>query len=504
MRTNVRADTTRIWGLVAYGLSGRLLLLTSLFVLMSEILTFAPAVGRIHRTLLETHILTAELAVMPFNDSREPYPPDASQDPIEVRSLKRSMLQRADALAITVKRSDLRNYYPVGIQPGASVADTKKRQRMIDLSQHATLIDTYNGLECLLRGKGRILYATAPTHIRGAQEIGVFLDETPIRAALVGYARRLIADSLLVSILTAVLVFASLYLFLVRPMRRIIQSMADFRENPEDASRILEPSAAGGEIGQAERELAAMQKDLYGFLRQKDRLAALGTAVARIQHDLRNILTTAQLTSDRLALSEDPAVKKLTPSLVAAIDRAVNLAGNTLKFVRAEENPPVRSRFALAGLIDEAADAALGLSAAAAAPGLPPPAPLAVRFVNRIAPAATVFADRDQIFRVALNLIRNAAQACALAGGQADGTVAVSAQRHGDAWQIDIEDNGPGIPQPVRDKLFQPFAPKGRNGGTGLGLAIARELVRGHGGELILVRSSAAGTVFRIRLPDGE
>lgn len=507
MRTNKRSASARLWELAAYSLSGRLLLLTAVFVLICEFLTIAPTVGRIHRSILETHVLTAELAVMPFNESNgkepgaPPAPPETgldfetadsaaapSQTPDPVQSLKRSMLQHADAIAITVKRTDFRNYYPVGALPGANIDES--RQRQIRLTERTSAATTYNGLECLFFGGRRILYVTAPTHIRGAQEIGVFLDETPVRVELIRQTRKLIADGLFVSLFSAILVFASIYLFLVRPMRRIIQSMADFREDPEDATRILVPRHSSGEIGQAEQELAAMQADLFAFLRQKTRLAALGTAVARIQHDLRNILSTALIASDRLAASEDPAVKRLAPSLVTSIDRAVRLAGNTLKFVRAEETPPVRSRFSLATLADEAAETALG-AAESAIPG--------IAFDREIPEGMDLFADREQIFRVLLNLIRNAAQA---ETGRADGCIRLTACHTGDGTQIDLEDNGPGIPPQVVEKLFHPFAVKSASGGTGLGLAIARELIRAHGGELKLHVTGPAGTVFRIELPD--
>ena len=139
------------------------------------------------------------------------------------------------------------------------------------------------------------------------------------------------------------LVFFSLYFIFVRPMRRITHAMISFRDNPEDPSRIISASKRRDEIGITERELGAMQRDIYGFLQQKARLAALGAAVAKIQHDLRNILASAQLASDRLAAVDDPVVQRLAPRLVAAIDRAVSLATNTLRYGRADEKPARRA-----------------------------------------------------------------------------------------------------------------------------------------------------------------
>jgi signal transduction histidine kinase len=288
-----------------------------------------------------------------------------------------------------------------------------------------------------------------------------------------------------ISGLTGALVFLSLYYFVVRPMRRITRAMGEFHENPEDAGRILVATRRADEIGVAERELAAMQRDLYGFLKQKARLAALGAAVARIQHDLRNILANAQLASDRLSGSEDPEVKRLAPRLMSALDRAIALATTTLKYGRAEDTPPARASFALRPLIEEAAGAAMECHGVASC-----------GFDNRVTPEWAVTADREQLFRIVLNLLRNA---CEAVGGK--GKVSVSAQTSAKGVEIDIADNGPGIPGTVREKLFQPFVSAARPGGSGLGLAIARDLARGHGGDLTLVSTGPAGTTFRITLP---
>lgn len=474
MQRPVFARFERFRQLVTNSLSGRLLVLTSLFVLTCETLILAPVIGRVHRGLLESHILSAELAVMPFT---EPEGQNLSF------GLRRLLLEHADAMAVSLTLSDRRDFFSADPPDSSSAAPMLR----INITKSSIGKDIFNGFECLFHGGNRTLYIVSGTRIRHAREIGVLVNEAPIRASLIQFTRHYIAVSLLISAISAVLVFASLYLFLVRPMRRITQSMVSFRDNPEDAGRILRPSRAGGEIGTAERELAEMQRDLYGFLHQRARLAALGASVARIQHDLRNILATAQLASDRLIVSEDPAVKKLAPSLIASIDRAVLLASNTLKFSRAAEKPPEKTYFALAVLADEAIAAALSCTRSA------PP-----HCFNHVPPVTEVHADREQMFRALLNLIRNAVEALE---GRDDGQITVSILREAGRIAIDIADNGPGLPPGARDKLFQPFALVAKAGGTGLGLAIARELMRGHGGDLLLVSTGANGTCFRIVLP---
>jgi len=296
-------------------------------------------------------------------------------------------------------------------------------------------------------------------------------------------------EALLISVATAVLVYMSLYWVVARPMARLMRSMIAFRENPEDPSRIARASGRKDEIGRAEGELAIMQGELYGFLQQKARLAALGAAVAKIQHDLRNILSSAQLASDRLAKIDDPVVQRLAPRLVASLDRAVSLASNTLRYGRADEHPPVRRVVPLAPIVDEA------IEANRAGEGIEQ----TLAFANAIERTIEIDADPEQLYRIVLNLVRNAAQALS---DRADGAIAISARRQYRQVEIDIEDNGPGIPEAVREHLFQAFSGSTRPGGSGLGLAIARDLARAHSGDVTLVSTTPTGTIFRITIPD--
>jgi signal transduction histidine kinase len=473
-----------VWGLVAHSLSGRLLLLTMLYVLASMALIFLPAMGIEERDILGDHILSAELSILPFTTPNQDWPDD----------LRQNLLRHADADEVLLRRRYQRDYFQIG-------APHSKIDRTIDLHRERLWRDTANALDCLVNGGPRTLHVIAPSQIKDASSISIILSEAPIRAELMRYARRVMLAAAFISGLTGALVFVSLYYFAVRPMRRITRAMGEFHENPEDASRIIVPSTRPDEIGTAERELAAMQRDLFGFLRQKERLAAVGAAVSRIQHDLRNILANAQLACDRVAGSGDPEVQRLTPRLMTAIDRAIALATSTLHYGRARDLPPVPVAFALQGLIDEAAAAALE--------GHP-----AVALDNLVAEDVMVRADRDQLFRAVLNLVKNAGEAveccrerCAaiavIAGPPAPlSTVTITAQCRDGVVAIDIADTGLGLPETVRAHLFQPFVSAGRPGGSGLGLAIARDLARGHGGDVVLVSTGPEGTVFRITLPE--
>ena len=271
-------------------------------------------------------------------------------------------------------------------------------------------------------------------------------------------------------------------------MMRIARSMLRFSQNPEDASRIIVPSPRRDEIGTAERELAHMQGELTQTLQQKSRLAALGLAVSKINHDLRNMLANAQLISDRLSSLSDPAVQRFAPKLIASLDRAINLADSTLKFGRAEEAPPRRELMPLRPLVEEVGD------------GLGLPREGAIDWSVDVDTSLRVDADRDQLFRVLSNLTRNAMQAIEQQDN-VGGHIRVAALREGLRVTIEISDDGPGVPEKARAHLFQAFQGSARKGGTGLGLAVAQELINAHGG-LIRLRDTSKGATFELEIPD--
>ena len=474
MPNRLRVQLGDIWKLLAHSLSGRLLLLTLLYVMVSEVTIFVPSIGRFYVSQLNQHIETAEIAILPFTE------PGSREFSMSLRS---QLLARADATVVILKRAEQHELFLVeGWTP--THADLT-----IDLGTVTAVGGMLDALDCLIHGDDRVLHVISPTRIKGAETVEVFTSEAPIRAALLEFARRLLWEALLISVATAVLVYMSLYWVVARPMARLMRSMIAFRENPEDPSRIARASGRKDEIGRAEGELAIMQGELYGFLQQKARLAALGAAVAKIQHDLRNILSSAQLASDRLAKIDDPVVQRLAPRLVASLDRAVSLASNTLRYGRADEHPPVRRVVPLAPIVDEA------IEANRAGEGIEQ----TLAFANAIERTIEIDADPEQLYRIVLNLVRNAAQALS---DRADGAIAISARRQYRQVEIDIEDNGPGIPEAVREHLFQAFSGSTRPGGSGLGLAIARDLARAHSGDVTLVSTTPTGTIFRITIPD--
>lgn len=465
------------WLVVAHSLSGRLLLLTILFVMLSVALIYFPSVARYHHQLLADRINSAQLAILPFTEA----PGEQLSD-----QLKADLLRRAGVEAVILRGGGQHELFVVGREP-------PQIEAIYDGGETDLLEQIEDVLQCLFAPPGRIIRIDSTADMSEGANIEVVADEDPIRMALFVFSTRVLALSIFISLLTSLLVFLSVYFILVRPMQRITAAMISFRDNPEDPARILQPSLRKDEIGTAERELSTLQHELYGFLQQKTRLAALGMAVAKIQHDLRNILSSAQIASDRLAASEDPVVKRVTPRLVDALDRAIALATNTLRYGRAEERTPERSRFLLAPLVDEAAASAL-------------PEGAGVTFANLVPRTLEIDADSEQLFRAVLNLLRNAREALELLpeGERREKRIFVEAARKGDAVVIEIADTGAGIPPGVRERLFRPFSGSARAGGTGLGLAIARELMQAHRGNIELLSSDQTGTRFRLAVPDRE
>jgi signal transduction histidine kinase len=324
----------------------------------------------------------------------------------------------------------------------------------------------------------------------GAQFIEVVIDELPLRQAMYRFSRNLLLVSLGIAMLTAGLVYLALHYLFVRPMRRLTANLVGFHEDPESAARIIVPSQRGDEIGVAERELSDMQRDLVSMLSQKSRLAALGLAVSKINHDLRNLLASSQLLSDQLASVPDPRVQRFAPKLMRSLERAIDFCQSTLSYGRAQEAAPDRRMILVEPVVSEVRESA-GLAADAS-----------ITWISAIERSLSIDADPDQLFRVLLNLVRNAAQALESAKGDAATLqIRITGRREGSVAIIEVSDTGPGVPAKAREHLFEAFQTSGRPGGSGLGLAIAAELVRAHGGDIHLVEGTI-GATFRISIPD--
>ncbi len=451
-----------------HSLSARLLILTAFFVMLVEVFVFVPSVARYREDWLGARLSAAHLAMLAL---------DAAPDRAVGEMLRAELLSQVGAHLVLVRRGGASL-----VLGGSDPPEVSATYRLADDDPWDLIVDA---LAVYTHGGGRTIRVLSPSPADPGIEIDLVLDEDPMRRDMLAFGMRIFLLSVVISVATAGLVYLSLQWLLVRPMRRIADSMNAFSENPEDVRHVIRPSGRRDEIGRAERQLAAMQDGLRAALTQKAHLAALGIAVAKINHDLRGMLSSALVVSDRLETSEDPEVRRLAPTLIDAIDRAVALCGQTLAYAGSGRAEARRERFQLRPVAAE-------IGATLEAPGGG-----AVAVENAIPEDCPVEGDRDQIFRILGNLCRNAAEAGAtgieLSAAAAAGSVAV-----------DVRDNGPGLAPRAREKLFQPFEGSARAGGTGLGLAISRELARAHGGDLTLVSSDRAGTHFRLSLPRDE
>jgi signal transduction histidine kinase len=453
------------------GLSARLLVLTVCFVMLSEVLIYAPSIARFRETWLEERLANAFLAILALEAT-----PDYMIDP----ELELKLLDTAGARRVALHTPEGKNLLLRGSMSSSQIVDAT-----IDLSDQMAPTLIKDAFETLVSDSNRLLRVKGQTPRAGDAWLDIVVDEAPLRQAMISYSWRILGLSIVISLVTATLIFLALQWLLIRPMRNLTQRMMDFRANPEDMSRDEAARRRSDEVGVAEREFNQMQKQIQKALKQRERLAALGTAVTKINHDLRGVLATAQLVADRLSHSDNPDVKKMAPALVRSLDRAIALCSDTLNFTRDGPSKPEYQHFSLAGLQDELGEN-LGhyLNGAKV---------LSADFAEGFA----LTADRAQLYRVIHNLAENALQMGAA-------KVELRARRNDGKVEIEVADDGPGLPPKALQNLFVPFQGSTRNGGTGLGLAIARELMRVQGGDLRLSKNEATGATFVLELPDRD
>jgi signal transduction histidine kinase len=461
-----------------HGLSGKVLLLTILFVMLGEILIFLPSIASFRLNWLKNRVAQAEIAALAV---------EAAPDQMLSEDLRTELLAGAGVLVVSLKKGDSRQL--ILRSDSYDMIDES-----FDLRETQTIPAIFDAFKALIAGNGRVIGVTDVPPNSSGEIIDVALEEAPLRAAMLRYAFNIFLLSLFLSALVAGLVFLALNQVLVKPMRRLSTNMQSFGSAPENPERIIAPSERQDEIGIAERELRAMQIELASALNQKSHLAALGLAVSKVSHDLRNMLSSAHLISDRLSMVNDPTVQKFAPKLIASLDRAISLCVQTLKYGRAEEALPRRDKFILTLLVDEVIES-IAVEASSR-----------IVLYNNVPHNLSIDADRDQLFRVLTNLVRNAAEALESRAGDGserqEGAITLKAWREGAIVTVSVTDNGPGIPEHLRERLFEAFQTAAKPGGSGLGLAIAADLVRAHGGHLWLSATGPEGTSLMMTLPD--
>jgi signal transduction histidine kinase len=454
----------------AFGLSWRILALVVAGVMTAEIAIFLPSIARFRTVYLNQLIESGTLAALAL---------DATPDNMTNEEVKRTLLDHAPVDAVVLVDPNKPKRALMNIEPKPSMP-------AFNLKEEGALMLIWDAL--------RTMANDGPLYIRVGGEsmrlpkamVWIVADELPMRIAMYAYAGRILVLSIIIALFTAFLLYLALRWLVILPLQDLSSDMVAFRRSPEEPGTERPPSNRRDEIGVVDREFRNLQRELRAFLRQKSRLAEIGAATNKINHDLRNMLSTARLLSDRLARSDDERTRSLAPTILNTIDRAARLASDAIEYVRDQPTPRL-GNVDLADLIDE-------VGVALQEQGEDNDPNLLRNWVNEVAGNLQARADRDLLYRVFVNLGRNAFEAGAT-------TVTLRARVGSDHLLVDVADNGPGLPQELADDIFRPFVSGRRAGGAGLGLAIARDLVRAHGGTIAVAETSGKGTTFQFTLP---
>ncbi len=463
-------------------LSAKLLLLTIAVVMATEVLIFVPSVASYRLTWLARHFTTGEAASLALERL------DPANVPDEMRQ---QLLELTQTEMIVIRRLGAARILASEKVPNA----VEKHVMLEEPGRRAAVRSIVDALDTMVNGGNRTIRVYGPMDKRPG-ELELVMKDKPLRDAMLTYAWNVLLISLAISLFTGMVVFLVLRWFLISPLRRMADAMLSFARDPENASNVIEPSGRDDEIGVTEVQLSSMQEQLRGTFTQQKRLADLGLAVSKINHDLRNILASASLFSDRLSTVADPTAQRLAPRLLRTIDRAADYTRSVLEYGKAGEALPKKNLVRLHSLCEEVAetlalDGGEGLESN-------------VEWVNSVPKDLEIEADPEQLFRVIVNLTRNAVQAMEGGDDSIVRRVTVEAQHKEGEVRIAVRDTGPGIPEALRETLFSAFQTMGRKGGTGLGLAIAFEIIRAHGGSIRLGELDGPGTCFEINLPQSK
>ena len=466
---SVARSERRRW-MPTLGLSWRVLSLVVVAVMTAEVLLFLPSLARFRVAYMEQLIESGTLAALAL---------DATPDNMVTDEVKRALLNNARVDAVVVVETNRAKRALLNIPPSPGM-------QTFNLMDRSALGSIWDALVAMTRDGAHYMRVGGQSMRLPNAMVWIVIDELPMRLAMYQYAGTVLALSVMVAMFTAALLWLALHWLVVRPLQNLAGDMTAFRRAPEGPVAERPPTRRQDEIGIVDREFHNLQRELRASLRQKSRLAEVGAASNKINHDLRNMLSTARLLSDRLARSDDERTRALAPTILNTIDRAARLASDALEYVRDHPTPRMEE-FDLSDLVDE-----VGVALQEAGEDRDPN--LLRDWRDEIAGECRITADRDLLYRVMVNLGRNAFDAGAT-------EVSVRARARGDLMSIDIADNGPGVPPAVASQLFRPFTTGGRASGTGLGLAIARDLVRAHGGDIALMDTSDRGSTFRFTLP---
>ena len=451
------------------------------FVMLAELVLFLPSATLFRQTYLTERAQQAGHLALAL---------DGVPDYEGSAMLSQKFMEDTDVIMVAIKREGMTQLL-LGMPP----SDPDATFEAVDLRDARRLpLFRYAVKDFFSDGEG--YYRVISDPIMDDQGlIEIVLSKASVKTALRDFFERIFWLSLAIAVITGTLIYLALAAMIVRPIQKLASGLADFREDPDKRRGNLKPSARRDEIGQLEREFFDMKQGVRASFRQRERLASLGMAVAKINHDLRNVLTSAQLVSDRIAMDKDERIAGMGERLVRAVDRGVRLCTDVLNYSNAKDEQLEIKEVRIALLIGEIAGDVLGQFGRG---------PTAINFINKIPSELSVRVDADHTYRIIHNLFRNAGQALqSMNAVDAKRQITVSSEVDEGQVKLRITDTGPGLPKRAIDNLFKAFASSSGHGSTGLGLTISKDLATDQGGDLELGYTGETGTEFVLTLPKG-
>ncbi len=321
--------------------------------------------------------------------------------------------------------------------------------------------------------------------------------QTPVRLTVLGsydQAARFLGNLnrlLLLLGLTAVLIGSGL-VFLIshtftRPLASLVEGVralehGDFHHplDPRGSDEVAELTSA------FDRMRASLLKTQQALL-ESEQLATIGRMASSISHDLRHALAAVVANSEFLCDGRLTSAQReeLYQEVRTGVNQMTDLIDSLLEFARTREslNPTYAS---IVETVQRATQAVR----------LHPRHQGTLIEIHSNGQSLAWF-DPRKLERALYNLLLNACEAAP----STEGRVQVTIERTGDSVTIEVSDNGPGIAEPIQDKLFHPFVSFGKENGTGLGLTVVQKIVQDHGGQVLMERTPDARTVFRITVP---
>lgn len=301
---------------------------------------------------------------------------------------------------------------------------------------------------------------------------------------------RMVLSTGLLALLSGTLLMIALARLLTRPLEELSRSVRAFGMGD---NRYRIPAHGTQEVRQLSEAFASMRDEIQQknrALLESERLATIGRMASSVSHDLRHYLAAVYANSEFLAsgrLSEEER-NEIFGDIRAAVYGTTDMIESLLIFSRTGASVK-RSPELMSTLVDQAVTL---IRAHPDADG--------VKLVSNYGDSAqtTVQVDGKQIERALYNLLLNACQAARMNGVEGNVTIMLEVQK--EHIVVRVVDNGPGVPESIRNSLFEPFVSEGKQKGTGLGLTLAHCIAEEHDGEVILASSRPGETVFQMRV----